>query len=550
MAEFENEHDLLMASRKVRDSGYTKTDAYTPYPVHGIDEALGIKPTILPFIVLTCGISGLCLAIFFQCWSNGIDYPYIISGKPMFSIPAFIPVTFETTVLFSAFSTFFFMWGLNKLPMFSSPLFANPRFDRVTNDRFFLHVDSRDKYYNKESVRELLAATQPLSLEEVIEDSTPNKLPAVIWMGVITLITASFIPLAVIANMRASNDDRPRWHVWFDMDFQPKKKAQQQSTLFADNRASRPQVAGTVARGQLIEQDPYYLGYDPSKQVSNDIPRAFRLVSTDGEPKTEPVGETPKAPKLEAPEGTKPAAEVKEVVSEEKPAAEKEDVPKAAEKKSETKNKSPSTNDGEAKVAEKSEEKKVEPKGDAATSPSKAPSPPITLPEADKSKSPGNGDIAKPTPTEKPAEPSASATPAAATGGPNLPWLTDFPTEVSEEMLALGKQRFEITCSVCHGYAGEGNGLVHRRAEQLQQSYWLMPTSLHDTKVQGQAVGNIFYTVSNGKGKMAGYGTVLTPKERWAIVMYVKALQRSRNASMQDVPVDERAKIEEVKKAE
>ncbi len=254
LAEFDNEHDLMSAARKVRDSGYTKTDAYTPFAVHGIDEALGIKPTILPFIVLSCAICGLFLAIGFQCWSNGYDYKYIISGKPFLSIPAFIPVTFETTVLFSTVSTFFAMWLLNRLPTFSNPLFANPKFDRVTNDRFFLHVDSRDKYYNRESVRELLAGTNPLSLEEVIEDSTPDKIPAVIWMGLGTLLIAATVPLAIVANMRAGKSEYPRWHVFFDMDFQPKKKAQATSTLFADNRASRPQVVGTVARGNLLSK--------------------------------------------------------------------------------------------------------------------------------------------------------------------------------------------------------------------------------------------------------------------------------------------------------
>ncbi len=544
MAEFDNEHDLLVASRKVRDSGYTKTDAYTPYPVHGIEEALGIKPTILPFIVLCCGITGLCIAIFFQCWSNGVDYPYIISGKPMFSIPAFIPVTFETTVLFSAFSTFFGMWALNKLPKFSNPLFNNPKFDRATNDRFFLHVDSRDKYYNKESVRELLAATHPLSLDEVIEDSTPDKMPGVIWMGVITLVTASLIPLAIIANMRASKDELPRWHVWFDMDFQPKKKAQSTTTIFADGRAARPQVAGTIARGQLTEQDPYYLGYDPSKQAAVDVPVGVRFVSTpDDAPKAEPKVDTPKAPKLEPPEETKPAADVKEKVVEEakketepsktesadkmkeEPKAEKkkpvEDTPATDKKEDKKEDTKPAAKEEKKAEKKKPEAKKAVPK-DAPNSPPKA---------------------------EPKPEPAAPAPPAAG-AGPSLPWITEFPTEINEEMLALGRTKFEITCSVCHGYAGAGDGLVHRRAEQLQQGYWLPPTSLHEKRVQEQAVGNIFYTISNGKGKMAGYGNVLTPKERWAIVMYVKALQRSFNASIEDVPVDQRAKIEEAKKAD
>jgi Protein of unknown function (DUF3341) len=278
MAEYVDEHSLLTAARKVRDSGYTKTDAYTPFPVHGIDEALGIKPTVLPFIVLGMAFTGLFAAITMQVWMNAIDYPYIISGKPFLSGPAFVPVSFETTVLFSAFTTFFAMWGLNGLPRFSNPVFTSQRFDRATNDRFFLHVDSRDKYFNRESVKELLSGTQPESLEEVIEDSTPNKFPSIIWMGLATLIVGSLVPATIIANIRAGNSDQPRWHVWFDMDFQPKKKAQSTTTIFADGRSARPQVPGTVARGQLDEQDIFYLGYDPSKVVSVEAPNKVKFV--------------------------------------------------------------------------------------------------------------------------------------------------------------------------------------------------------------------------------------------------------------------------------
>lgn len=538
MAEYDNADDLLTAAKKVRDSGYTKTDAYTPFPVHGIDKALGIKQTVLPFIVLTCGITGLILAITFQCWSNGIDYAYIISGKPFFSIPAFIPVTFETTVLFSAFSTFFGMWALNRLPTLSNALFAHPRFDRVTNDRFFLHVDSRDKFYNRESVRELLGATSPLSLEEVVEDSTPDKLPAVVWMGVITLITASLIPLAIVANMRAGRDDRPRWHVFFDMDFQPKKKAQSTTTIFADGRTARPQVPGTVARGQLEEQDPYYLGYDPAKVAAAGSATSVRLVSVqDGA--TEKSSETPKAPALEgAVDDSKPVKDAAPKNGKGKKAkadAAKKEASKSDEAKSD--DAKPADNTQKSDEAKKSTDAKT-------ASDAKKPEPP-SAPAPAKVDAPSAANT-----VASPASAGSNATSSAAAGspaGPNLPWVTDFPTPISEEMLALGKAKFEITCSVCHGYAGQGDGLVHRRAEQLQQGYWLPPTSLHEKRIQDQAVGNIFYTITNGKGKMAGYGTVLTPKERWAIVMYVRALQRSRDANINDVPVDQRAKLEETK---
>ncbi len=549
MAEYADEHSLLAASRKVRDSGYTKTDAYTPFPVHGIDEALGIKPTILPFIVLSMALIGLTGAISMQVWMNAIDYPYIISGKPMWSIPAFIPVTFETTILFSAFTTFFAMWGLNLLPRFSNPLFANPRFDRVTDDRFFLHVDSRDKYFNRESVKELLAGTSPHSLEEVVEDSTPNKFPTMIWMGLATLFLGSLVPASIVANMRASNDDRPRWHVFFDMDFQPKKKAQSTTTIFADGRTSRPQVPGTVARGQLDEQDTFYLGYDPTKIASIVTSSRARLVS---------VADEPKAPSLDVPiedAAKKPAEPPK---AEEKPAEVKKESTEPA-KVEEKKTDAVKKSDDSAKPAEP---KKDEAKKKKAKPVEKSPEKTDAKKEEPK-KEDAKPEVTKPKPADSPA-PSAATTPAAAApvaaapvaaapavpAGPNLPWATDFPVELSSDMLALGKKKFEIYCSVCHGYGGDGDGLVHRRADQLQQGYWLPPTSMHEQRIRDQAVGNIFYTISQGKGKMASYAAVLTPKERWAIVMYVRALQRSRNADIKDVPVDERANIKELKKAE
>ncbi len=193
MAEYPDEHKLLEAARKVRDSGYTDTDAFTPFPVHGIDEALGIKPTILPFIVLCCGFTGLCLALTMQYWMNGVDYMYIISGKPMGITPASVPVSFEMTILFSAFSTFLGMIALNKLPRFSNPVFTNPRFDRATDDKFFLYVSASDKYYNRESVKELLGATAPDALEEVVEDGSPAELPRFVWLGALLVVLAGLI---------------------------------------------------------------------------------------------------------------------------------------------------------------------------------------------------------------------------------------------------------------------------------------------------------------------------------------------------------------------
>jgi len=311
MAEFTNEHDLLDAARKVRDAGYTKTDAFTPFPVHGIDHALGIKPTILPFIVLCAGLTGLCTALLMQWWMNGVDYKYIISAKPFGITPASIPVSFELTILFSAFTSVFGMLALNGLPKFSNPIFTNPNFDRATNDRFFLYVDSTDKYYNRDSVRELLGSVHPTSLDEVMEDNSSTHLPKAIWLGALLLVLAGLIPAAIVLNMRASDSDLPRWHVFFDMDFQPKKKPQQSTTIFADGRAMRPAVPGTISRGQLEEQDPFYLGHDPLKMSLADYRKAVFVSATDQDPAeaAKPAEEPKVAEEPKASEEVKPAAQ-------------------------------------------------------------------------------------------------------------------------------------------------------------------------------------------------------------------------------------------------
>ncbi len=447
MAEYQDENNLLAAARKVRDSGYTKTDAFTPFPVHGIDEALGIKPTILPFIVLCAGFTGLATALLMQWWTNGFDYKYIISGKPFGITPASIPVAFELTVLFSAFTAFLGMIALNNLPKFSNPVFTNPRFDRATNDRFFLYVEATDKYYNRESVKELLSGTHPDSLDEVLEDTTPSSLPQPIILGLLLLVVAGLIPGMIILNMRAGFSTAPRFHVFFDMDFQPKKKAQQQTTIFADGRIMRPQVKGTIARGQLEEQDPFYLGYDPSKlTMLNDSPSVI-------------------------------------FVSSQTPAGEK----------------------ATDSSATPSDAKAQDGKTDGQQ--------PVVAPEA-----------------------------------PKKPWIDKLPIEATEENMQLGKLKFQTYCSACHGYGGFGDGLVHKRAESLVGTpgyNWLPPTSMHIERVRNQPVGQIFNTISVGQGKMASYASSLTPKERWSIVLYVRALQRSRNANIEDVPVESRSLLDE-----
>ena len=143
VAYFTDIDGLMAAARKVRDAGYKRWDSYTPFPVHGIDDAMGIKPTILPWIVLVMGLTGLSLGILLQWYTNAFDYVFLISGKPDWSLPANIPVAFEMVIAFSAFTTFLGMLALNKLPHLSNPLHKLERFRRIT--RCFDVVEAADK---------------------------------------------------------------------------------------------------------------------------------------------------------------------------------------------------------------------------------------------------------------------------------------------------------------------------------------------------------------------------------------------------------------------
>lgn len=158
LAEFDNPDDLVAAAEQVRKAGYTRWDVHTPFPVHGLDEAMGIRATRLPWIVLAAGLSGTALAVLLQWWTNAVDYRFIISGKPYFSLPANIPVTFELTVLFAAVTAFAGMLALNGLPQLYHPLFANDRFRRATSDRFFVVIEADDPQFDPKRTHDLLVS--------------------------------------------------------------------------------------------------------------------------------------------------------------------------------------------------------------------------------------------------------------------------------------------------------------------------------------------------------------------------------------------------------
>ncbi|HVT82865.1 MAG TPA: DUF3341 domain-containing protein [Phycisphaerae bacterium] len=178
IAEYSTPAEVMHAAEKVRDAGYSKWDCLTPFPVHGLDGAMGMKKTILPWIVLGGGLTGLLIAILLQWYVNSpftqsastyifSGYALNISGKPYWSIPPNVPIMFELTVLISSLTTFFCVWGLNRLPRFHHPVFNVARFRRVTDDKFFVLIEATDlKFDIKESLA-LLESTHPAAIEEV-----------------------------------------------------------------------------------------------------------------------------------------------------------------------------------------------------------------------------------------------------------------------------------------------------------------------------------------------------------------------------------------------
>ncbi len=200
--------------------------------------------------------------------------------------------------------------------------------------------------------------------------------------GVIIAILLAAIPVALISKARVTTSKLPRIHLIQNMDNQPRYKAQQYNVLFADRRAMRPQVEGTVARGELDLTQEYYTG-----------------------------------------------------------------------------------------VKDES-------------------------------------------------------------------WVTEYPVPVTDLLIKRGQEKYEISCAPCHGYAGYGDGMINKRAEQLQEPAWIQPSSFHTDEIRNREHGHIFNSITNGIRSMPAYREKLSPNDRWAVVAYVRALQRSQNATFEDIPQD------------
>ena len=167
MAEFDSPEALLEASRRAFAEGFRRMDAYSPFPVDGLAEAIGFPRTRVPLIVLIGGIVGCIGGFWLQYWVSVIDYPINVGGRPLNSWPSFIPVTFELTILLAALAAFFSVLGLNRLPMPYHPVFNVERFELASRNRFFLCIEAADKKFELERTRRFLDEIGSLGTYEV-----------------------------------------------------------------------------------------------------------------------------------------------------------------------------------------------------------------------------------------------------------------------------------------------------------------------------------------------------------------------------------------------
>lgn len=167
MGEFADPHDLVHAGRKIREMGYTKIDAMSPFPVHGIDDAIGIPYSKLGWIVICVALCGTLTAQLLMWWCGTINYPLVIGGKPLYDFTFSIPITFELTILFSAFASFIGMFALNGLPRLYHPSLNYRNANRISDDRFVLVIEANDPKFDAHKTAEHLRSVGAETVEVV-----------------------------------------------------------------------------------------------------------------------------------------------------------------------------------------------------------------------------------------------------------------------------------------------------------------------------------------------------------------------------------------------
>jgi len=362
---FDTPDKIIKAAEAAKSAGYRKFDVNTPYPVHGMDKAMGLKPSTVGFVTLFFGFSAAAFILFFMWWTLASNYPLIVGGKPDFPLPAFIPITFESTVLIGALATFFSIIALYfSLPTNSHPLHDSEYMKAVSADKYGIVIEADDPLFNKTGTEEFLLALKPTLIEEIYYPEKvvyPLFAPKFIFFLAIVAILISgstYVTLNTLLNITP--------YEW--MSSQPKVNPQSVSEFYSDGFGMRKPVAGTVARGFI----PYpYMGQTAPKEVLTN---------------------------------------------------------------------------------------------------------------------------------------------------PLLP---------TEEILALGKRKFNTFCSPCHGYTADGDSRL--------RGQFPSPPTLHTSKIREYPDGMIYHIITNGQNAMPSYSYQVTREERWAIINYIRVLQRAKNAKPNDL---------------
>ena len=273
-ATFKTPDDIIKAAKKIAKAGYTKFDVNTPYPVHSMDTAMQIKPSKLGFVTLVAGLSGTSLALLFMYWTMSVDYRIVIGGKPFFAFPAFIPITFEVTVLLATVTTVIAMFALFfKLPDNKHPLHDTDYMKSVSYNQFGLVIESDDPKFDEATVKGLLQSLNALKIEDIYYPPE-EKYPVFQPKFILFLIAIA----AVVSGGTYITLNKLIYTVPFDwMMNQDKLTPQHSSELFTDGFGMRTPVEGTVARGFI----PYpYIGQtNPTEVLSNPtLPTKENLV--------------------------------------------------------------------------------------------------------------------------------------------------------------------------------------------------------------------------------------------------------------------------------
>ncbi|MBS1519287.1 MAG: DUF3341 domain-containing protein [Bacteroidetes bacterium] len=363
-------NEITLAAAEVAGKGYKNFDVYTPYPMHGMDDAMGMPPPKIGYVSFIFGITGTGLALLMMIWMSSINYPNIIGGKPFFGLPGAIPITFESTVLLCGIATVLGLIILfSKMPKLNSPLNNTEFMSRVTSDKFGLVIQADDEKYIEDEVLKLFSETKAFEVQDIYyrESNLIQKTPLFDWRFTAAIIGTALIT-AVVSYVTLNYvlyETVPFNWMWK----QGRIDAQSRSDFFPNKSGMRDPVTGTVARGFM----PYeYAGMPDS---------AVKLLSN--------------------------------------------------------------------------------------------------------------------------------------------------PVAVTKKSIERGQERFNIYCSPCHGYFGDGDG---RLRDQFPK-----PPSLHNQKVKNWSDGNIFHVITNGQNVMPSYAEQVSKEDRWAIVNYIRALQRAKDASEEDL---------------